>query len=77
MRIFTLAFVFVFSIFVKSQGAEARTWEEIKKSGIIKIAADGATPPFNYYQGKKLVGFEIDLAEQIAKSLGLKVEWKV
>lgn len=55
--------------------AQARTWEDIKKSGTIKIATEGAFPPFNLLKGKVLTGFEVDLANLLAKDLGLKVEW--
>ncbi|ULH15330.1 ABC transporter substrate-binding protein [Deinococcus sp. KNUC1210] len=55
--------------------AQARTWDQIKASGTIKIATEGAFPPFNYFEGKKLTGFEVDLGTAIGKQLGLKVEW--
>ena len=55
--------------------AQARTWDQIKASGTIKIATEGAFKPFNYFEGSKLTGFEVDLADAIAKQLGLKVEW--
>ncbi|WP_309571383.1 ABC transporter substrate-binding protein [Deinococcus sp.] len=55
--------------------AQARTWEDIKKSGTIKIATEGAFPPFNMFKGKELTGFEVDLATQLATQLGLKVQW--
>ncbi|MFN4251042.1 ABC transporter substrate-binding protein [Deinococcus sp.] len=55
--------------------AQARSWEEIKKSGTIKIATEGAFPPFNVIKGKDLTGFEVDLANQLARQLGLKVQW--
>jgi polar amino acid transport system substrate-binding protein len=54
----------------------ARTFEEIKADGKIVIASEGAFPPFNYFQGPKLSGFEIDVAEALAKKMGVKVEWK-
>lgn len=57
--------------------AEARTWAEIKKSGTIKVATEGAFPPFNLMKGKQLTGFEVDLANALGKQLGLKVEWTV
>lgn len=57
--------------------AQARTWEEIKKSGTIKIGTEGAFPPFNLMKGEKLTGFEVELAEQLAKDMGLKVKWVV
>jgi polar amino acid transport system substrate-binding protein len=55
---------------------QARTIDQIKASGKIIIATEGAYPPFNYYQADKLSGFEIDLAEALAKKMGVKVEWK-
>lgn len=55
--------------------AQARSWDDIKKSGTIKIATEGAFPPFNVLKGKELTGFEVELAEQLAKQLGLKVQW--
>jgi polar amino acid transport system substrate-binding protein len=55
---------------------QARTLDQIKASGKIIVATEGAYPPFNYYQADKLSGFEIDLAEALAKKMGVKVEWK-
>jgi polar amino acid transport system substrate-binding protein len=55
--------------------AQARTWADIKKSGTIKIATEGAFPPFNLLKGKELTGFEVDLANELARGLGLKVQW--
>ncbi|GGK87271.1 ABC transporter substrate-binding protein [Deinococcus radiotolerans] len=55
--------------------AQARTWTDIKKSGTIKIATEGAFPPFNIMKGNVLTGFEVDLANALAKQLGLKVQW--
>ncbi len=56
--------------------AQARTFEEIKTDGKIIIATEGAYPPFNYFQGSTLTGFEVELGDAIAKKMGLKVEWK-
>lgn len=55
--------------------AQARTFEEIKAAGTIKIATEGAFKPFNYFEGKKLTGFEVEVGDAIAKKLGLKVQW--
>lgn len=55
---------------------EARTFEEIKKAGKIVVASEGAFPPFNYFQGPTLTGFEIDVAEAMAKKMGVAIEWR-
>ena len=57
--------------------AQARTWADIQKSGTIKIATEGAFPPFNLMKGKTPTGFEVELAEVLAKQLGLKVQWTI
>jgi len=56
--------------------AAARTFEEIKKEGKIIAASEGAYPPFNFFQGPKLTGFEIELAEAMAKKMGVELEWR-
>jgi polar amino acid transport system substrate-binding protein len=55
---------------------QARPLDEIKKDGTIRIATEGAFSPFNYFQGAKLTGFEIELTEAIAGKMGLKIDWK-
>lgn len=51
--------------------------EEIEKRGKIIMATEGAYAPFNFYEGKKLTGFEVDIAEAVAKEIGWKMEWKI
>lgn len=62
---------------VLSMPVMAREWAEIKSSGTLIAATEGAFAPFNYYEGKKLTGYEVDVAEAIAKKIGLKLEWRV
>ena len=59
-----------------SLGAQARTFDEIKKDGKIIIATEGQFAPFNFFQGAKLTGFEVDVAEAVAAKMGVKPEWK-
>jgi len=56
--------------------AGARTFDEIKADGMIIVATEGAFPPFNFFQGPKLSGFEIDVAEALVKKMGLTIEWR-
>ncbi|WP_284614581.1 ABC transporter substrate-binding protein [Aquabacterium humicola] len=55
---------------------QARSFDDIKKDGKIVIATEGQFAPFNFFQGSKLTGFEVEVAEAIAAKMGLKVEWK-
>jgi polar amino acid transport system substrate-binding protein len=56
--------------------AQARSFDEIKKDGKIVIATEGAFPPFNFFRGPTLTGFEVELGEALAKKMGLAVDWR-
>jgi polar amino acid transport system substrate-binding protein len=56
--------------------ARARTLDEIKKDGKIVVATEGAFPPFNFFRGPVLAGFEVELAEALVKRMGLAIEWR-
>jgi polar amino acid transport system substrate-binding protein len=56
--------------------ADARTFDEIKKDGKIIVATEGAFPPFNFFRGPTLSGFEVELGEALVKKMGLAVEWR-
>ena len=64
------------ALLLAASTAHARTWEQIKADGKIVIASEGAFPPFNYFDGPKLTGFEIEIAEAVARKMGVQVEWK-
>lgn len=55
--------------------AEARTWQEVRQSGTIRIATEGAFPPFNFMRGRDLTGFEVELANALARTMNLRVQW--
>lgn len=57
--------------------AQARDWNTIKESGTVIAATEGAFYPFNYFDGPKLTGFEVELAEAVVKKMGLKIDWRV
>lgn len=63
-------------LLVLGQSALARPLSEIVKSGKIVIATDPPYKPFFYEEGGKLTGFEVELGEEIARRLGVQVEWK-
>ena len=55
---------------------QARPLDAIQKAGSITMGSEGQYAPFNFFKGKQLTGYEIDVAEAVAKKMGLKHEWK-
>ena len=42
---------------------------------ILRVGTDATFPPFEYSEGGKRMGFDVDLIEAIAKVINRKVEW--
>ena len=55
---------------------QARPLDAIQKAGSITMGSEGQYAPFNFFKGKQLTGYEIDVAEAVAKKMNLKHEWK-
>lgn len=47
---------------------------KIKKRGVITVITNAVFPPFEYYKGREIQGIDIDIANEIAKDLGVKLE---
>ncbi|HIW22138.1 MAG TPA: basic amino acid ABC transporter substrate-binding protein [Candidatus Dorea intestinavium] len=45
-----------------------------EESTTLKMATNAEFPPYEYYEGDKVVGIDADIAEAVAKELGLKLE---
>ncbi|QTL01873.1 transporter substrate-binding domain-containing protein [Aquabacter sp. L1I39] len=57
------------------QAVEARTLDEIMKSGVIRVGVNPTLPPLGKFDDKnEIVGFDVDYAGEIAKLLGVKLE---
>lgn len=49
---------------------------QIKSSGKIRIGTEGTYAPFTFHDSTgKLTGFDVDIAEEVAKRLGVKAEF--
>ncbi|MFJ7725334.1 transporter substrate-binding domain-containing protein [Neobacillus sp. NPDC097160] len=57
--------------------AEIKTLlEKVQADGTIKIGTEGTYAPFSYHDASgKLTGFDIEIAEEVAKRLGVKAEF--
>lgn len=55
---------------------EKSSWDAIKESGKLRIGTEGTYAPFTYHDDSgKLTGFDVEIAEEVAKRLGLKAEF--
>jgi polar amino acid transport system substrate-binding protein len=72
----TLARICAVLLALAATPARARTFEQIKTDGKIVMASEGAFPPFNFFEGPRLAGFEIEIAEALARKMGVAVEWR-
>jgi len=52
------------------------TLDEIKKKGVIVAGTSAEYPPFEYVADGKLMGYDIEMADEIAKRIGVKVQWE-
>ena len=48
--------------------------EVMTGSQIVKLGTNAAFPPFEYVEGKNIVGFDITMGQKIAKDAGMKLE---
>ena len=56
-------------------GVEARSLDEILKSGVLKMGVNPGLPPLAKYDDKNnLVGFDPDIGAKLAEMLGVKLE---
>ena len=50
---------------------------EGKDEKVLKVGATGQSYPFAYKDNGKLVGFDVEVTEAIAKKLGYKLDWQL
>ncbi|MDO7906415.1 amino acid ABC transporter substrate-binding protein [Paenibacillus sp. JX-17] len=50
--------------------------EQVKQSGVLRVGTEGTYAPFTYHDASgKLTGFDVDIAQEVAKRLGAKAEF--
>jgi len=52
------------------------TLEKTRASGVMTAGTSASYPPFEYVEDGKLVGFDVDMAEEIGKRMGVKIEFQ-
>lgn len=59
-----------------STQTSGQTLAQVKKSGELKIGTEGTYAPFTYHNSQnQLTGFDVELAQQVAKQLGVKADF--
>lgn len=57
--------------------AEPTQWEQIKEAGVLKVATPGTLYPTSFYNDEnKLVGYEIDMMNEIGERLDVEIEYQ-
>jgi polar amino acid transport system substrate-binding protein len=61
----------------KTSSTTDTVWENIQKTGVIKVGTDATWPPYEMRDNatNAIVGFEVDLANACAAKLGLTIQW--
>ncbi len=57
-------------------GGQDETWARIQREGVMRVGLDASWPPFEYVdKDGRIVGFDVDLAQEIGRRLGVEVEF--
>jgi len=72
-----LTLLIIMSVLLSACGSQTSSrLESIKKAGVMKVGTSADYPPFEYVDASgNLAGFDIDLMEEIAKRMGVSLEW--
>lgn len=58
----------------KSDGSADASQIKTVEAGKLLVATNAEFPPYEYHDGDKIVGIDMDIADAIAKKLGLEVK---
>ncbi|MEP7286381.1 MAG: ABC transporter substrate-binding protein [Chloroflexota bacterium] len=50
------------------------TWDRVRKNGVLRIGMDASYPPFGNTPNGQPVGLDVDLANEIGRRLGVRIE---
>jgi ABC-type amino acid transport substrate-binding protein len=75
-RLFSLACLAGAVVLPAGSAAAQDTLARVRQAGVLKIGNSAAFPPFEFVRDGELVGYDIDLGNEIARRMGLKTEWQ-
>ena len=53
-----------------------RRLSAVKKKGVLVAGSSAEYPPFEFVADGKLIGYDVEMAEEITRRMGIKVEWE-
>lgn len=57
----------------KGANPSGSLYDQVKSKGVLTVGTEGTYPPFTYHdKNGKLTGFDVDIAAEVAKRLGVK-----
>mgnify|MGYP002078953259 CR=1 FL=1 len=63
-------------VLAAAPGHAGENLDAIKKAGVFKVGTEGTYAPFTFHdKDGKLVGFDVEIAQEIAKRMGVKAEF--
>ncbi|WP_353893395.1 transporter substrate-binding domain-containing protein [Proteinivorax hydrogeniformans] len=70
---FGVVFVLLLMVGMTACSSEGGTYDEVMERGYIEFSMSGGYPPFNYYNDDgELVGFDVEIAEEVANRLNVE-----
>lgn len=52
---------------------EDETWARVQREGVLRVGMDASFPPFEVEEGGTFRGYDVELAQEIGRRLGLRV----
>ncbi len=72
-KLIALILVFVVCLTMAACGSKGKSLEDIQKAGKLVVATSPDFPPFEYLDGDKVVGIEVEILQMIADELGVQL----
>ena len=71
------ALAFAAGLAIAPHAAAQGTLEKVRKAGVIVAGNSGSYPPFEMSEGNKLVGFDVDLGEELGRRMGVPIKFEI
>lgn len=76
-RLLTAFLVLALSFSAVAAFAADGSWQRVQSAGELVIGLDDAFPPMGFRNDSgELIGFDVDVAEEVGKRLGIKITWQ-